>query len=89
MAGYSWLSRQAAHLFTFLLAAAASMALTMTTYTEAVRQTHLTPFLVLLITLHLFWHSRFVWHRGFLRSTVAYLGTCSLPFCGLVTQNWR
>ncbi len=63
MAGYSWLSRQAAHLFTFLLAAAASMALTMTTYTEAVRQTHLTPFLVLLITLHLPWHSRFVWHR--------------------------
>jgi hypothetical protein len=60
---YAWVNRMVARLCTFLLAATASVLLTLSAYTEAMRHTHLAPLLVVLVALHLFWHSRFVWHR--------------------------
>jgi len=64
-AGYAWINRITARVCTFAMAAVASMCLTLTAYTEVMRQTHLIPVLVVLIVLHLVWFSRFVWEREF------------------------
>src|SRR5258706_10175932 len=62
-AANAWINRMVGRLCTFLLAAVATLALTLTTYTEAVRHTHLAPLLVILIALQLLWYPRFVWFR--------------------------
>jgi hypothetical protein len=59
------INRAIAHFCTFLLAAAASCAMTLNAYTETMRATRLGPLLVVLIALHLIWHSRFIWRREF------------------------
>jgi hypothetical protein len=65
IADNSRLNRAIARLCTFILAAAASLCMTVSAYTEAMRPTHLVAVLVVVIALHLLWHSRFFWCREF------------------------
>jgi len=62
---YDGVNRVAARLASFLLAAAGSCALTLSAYSDVVRATHLGPFLLVLLALHLLWRSRFIWPREF------------------------
>lgn len=63
--GFARLNCAVARLCTFLLASTASLTLTMSEYLEALHATRIFGLLVLLIALHLAWHSRFLWRREF------------------------
>jgi hypothetical protein len=65
VSGYAHVSRVAARLCTFFLAAVAGMTLTFSAYMEAFRTTRTLAVFVVLIALHLLWHRRFIWRREF------------------------
>jgi hypothetical protein len=74
-AGRAWINRIAARLCTFILAAAASLSMTLSAYTEELRATRVGAVLAGLIALHLVWHPRIIWRREFTlyASLVAYM----------------
>jgi O-antigen ligase len=63
--GHARINRATARLCTFLLAATAGFTLTLSAYLEEFRATHVGAVLLVLNTLHLVWHSRFIWRREF------------------------
>jgi O-antigen ligase len=62
---YPWLNRATARLCTFFMAGIASFAMALNTYQDDFRATHLGAILVVLLSVHLTWHSRFTWRREF------------------------
>jgi len=62
---YPWLNRATAHVCTFLVAGVASFAMALNTYQDEFHATHLSVIVVLLLAIHLAWHSRFIWRREF------------------------
>jgi hypothetical protein len=57
------INRAAGRLCTFVMGAIASFVLTLSAYSEDFRPSHVAAVLVVLIALHLLWHSRFFWQR--------------------------
>ncbi len=64
-AGHAWINRIAARLCAFILAAAASLSMTLSAYTEELRPTRVGAVLAGLVALHLVWHPRIIWRREF------------------------
>jgi hypothetical protein len=65
-AGYYYpINRIAVRFCTFMMAATASLALTLNAFLESFRATHLGAVLVVLIALHALWHSRVLWRREY------------------------
>jgi len=62
---YPWINRAIARICTFLMAGIASFAMALNTYLDDFRATHLGVILVVLLSIHLAWHSRFIWRREF------------------------
>jgi hypothetical protein len=62
---YDPINRIAARFCTFLMAATASLALTLSSFSESFRATHVGAVLVVLIAFHVLWHSRVVWRREY------------------------
>jgi hypothetical protein len=63
--GRAWINRAAARMCTFLIAGSASLIVTMSAYSEAMRATHADVFLAGLIGLNLLWQPRILWRREF------------------------
>jgi O-antigen ligase len=63
---YPWLNRAIARICTFLMAGIASFTMALNTYLDDFRATHLGVILVVLLSIHLVWHSRFTWRREFM-----------------------
>jgi hypothetical protein len=82
-AGRAWINRIAARLCTFALAAAASLSMTLSAYTEELRPTRVGAVLAGLIALHLVWHPRIIWRREF--TFYAYL--VAYMFIALIWTN--
>ena len=59
------INRATARVCTFLIASATSLLVTMSAYSEAMRATHASVFLIALIGLHLLWQRRIIWPREF------------------------
>jgi O-antigen ligase len=62
---YPWLNRATARVCTFLVAGIASFTMALNAYKDEFRATHLGVILVILLSIHLIWHSRFIWRREF------------------------
>jgi hypothetical protein len=62
---YPWLNRATARVCTFLIAGIASFTMALNTYLDEFRATHLGVILVILLSIHVVWHSRFIWRREF------------------------
>lgn len=58
-------NRAAARVYTFLVAGTASLIVTMSAYSEAMRATRACAFLAALIGLHLLWQPRIIWRREY------------------------
>jgi hypothetical protein len=78
------INRVAARLCTFLIAATAAWALTLSAYSETFSATHVAPVLVGLMALHLVWQRRFIWFREF---TLYGFFVCYLFIALLWTQD--
>lgn len=74
-AGDVLINRMFSRCCTFLMAAIASLAMTMSAYIEEVHDTRVGALLVVLIVLHVVWHWRLLWQREFTFYTcfVAYM----------------
>jgi hypothetical protein len=64
-ANYDPINRIAARFCTFLMAAIASLALTLNAFLESFRATHLGAVLVVLMALRALWHPRVIWRREY------------------------
>jgi O-antigen ligase len=62
---YPRINRVFGRLCTFMLAATASLIMTMSVYVERLHAPRVGALLLILIALHLVWHSRFLWQREF------------------------
>jgi hypothetical protein len=63
--GRARINRAAARVCTFLIASSASLIVTMSAYSQAMRATHSSLFLAALIGLHLLWQPRLIWRREY------------------------